>query len=834
MTVSRVLDNGLVVHVVSKPAPVTAVYLWVDAGTLDEDDDTRGAAHLLEHMLFKGTATRGVGQAAGEIEALGGDLNAWTSHDHTVLHATVDSGAWPQAMDVLADMALCSAIDPEELDRERLVVLEEIRSYADDPDTLVHEALSRGLFGEHGLGLPVLGTIDSVSGISAAELRGFWKRTWRADRSRLVVCGPVEADAVDNLARDLFGDWEAGTSARSLPKPRPPASAAAQAAAAQHDTQLLELGWRAPAIGHPDLAALEVLSAALGRGAASMLSRRLQLDAGLVVDSWSDLELSPVQSTLAIGLVPIAGKSTEAAELVLSSVDELCRWGLPGSVVVRARDAVLHDLLFHEETVDSVASDVAWYSARTGSHEGRAAWRAALAAVRPEDVRRVARTWMSIDRCQAVVGGRTANVKGVGEALTRAALGGSSRPTPSLAEAEISGVRVVVQRTDSPLAAVRLCALGGALHESPRTAGTAAAWAQMVTTGAGHRDTEAFAEAADSIGAVIEGSCGRNSTSLSASFPAAYLEDALELLSDALIDPHFDDDEWARVRDEMREDRRTLLDRPSEVASQKVWSSLWPRHPWRLPARGTVATLGRIGVRRLRTWHHQLLSRPGLVVSVAGGVDPDHVLSRLEECLGDLEESAGVQPRQTPRPPTSGRRVVQAGREQASIILAMRGLGLHDPGRHALSVAAALLGGQGGRLFLDLREKRGLAYDVWAHSTEGIDGGVFQIGLATHPDREVEAAGALREALVRLRTEGPTEEEVRRYVRMLNGHTAMSAQRVSWRAAAAGLGTLYGIPWGLEATRGALSAVTRQGVMDALERVNPSGALELVVRPREA
>ena len=254
MTVSRVLDSGLVLHVVSRPAPVTAVYLWVDAGTLDEDEHTRGGAHLLEHMLFKGTSKRDVGQAAAEIEALGGDLNAWTSHDHTVLHATVDGDAWPQAMDVLADMALDSAIDAEELDRERQVVLEEIRSYADDPDTLVHEALSRGLFGAHGLGLPVLGTVKSVSAITAAQLWHFWKRTWRADRSQLVVCGPVEVGEVERQARALFGHWTGSNVSRSLPSARPPTRSATKAVAGRHDTQLLELGWRVPPIGHPDLA----------------------------------------------------------------------------------------------------------------------------------------------------------------------------------------------------------------------------------------------------------------------------------------------------------------------------------------------------------------------------------------------------------------------------------------------------------------------------------------------------------------------------------------------------------------------------------------------------
>ena len=156
--VRRTLDNGLEILVAQSPHDACAVHLCVQAGAVDELAGEHGLAHLLEHMLFKGTARRAVGRSAADIERHGGDLNAWTSMDETTLHAVVAADGWRTALDVQADMLLRPTLDPEELRREIDVVIEELRSYDSEPESLLGDHVQRALWGKHAYGRRVIGS----------------------------------------------------------------------------------------------------------------------------------------------------------------------------------------------------------------------------------------------------------------------------------------------------------------------------------------------------------------------------------------------------------------------------------------------------------------------------------------------------------------------------------------------------------------------------------------------------------------------------------------------------------------------------------------------------
>jgi len=182
---THVLANGLRVVVHPRPVPLAALYLWIEAGSVDERSDEHGAAHFLEHMLFKGTPTRGVGDVPATIESLGGDLNAYTSLESTVLHATVELDGWKEALDVLADMSQRSLLDATELEREREVILEEVRGTASDPEELLYEGVQSALYADHAYARPILGTAAEVAELPRQALMNFWRREWGPQRAVL-------------------------------------------------------------------------------------------------------------------------------------------------------------------------------------------------------------------------------------------------------------------------------------------------------------------------------------------------------------------------------------------------------------------------------------------------------------------------------------------------------------------------------------------------------------------------------------------------------------------------------------------------------------------------
>ncbi|HHO51459.1 MAG TPA: insulinase family protein, partial [Deltaproteobacteria bacterium] len=366
-TVHR-LDCGLVV--VAQPLPhasVTSAHLWFEAGAADEAPEQAGSAHFVEHLLFKGTATRGIGAAAAEIEGLGGDLNAWTSLDETCLHATVADSATELALDVLFDMARGALFDPEELERERSVVLEEIRGYEDDPDGIASDRLAARVFSDHPYGRPVLGTVQTVGSLDREGLISFWRRHYHPERAILIVAGPIEPDLLHTQVEALCRGWRPGAPRAALAPPRAHPGGA-ELIEGDFGSVVITLGWPTPAANHADGPALDVLAQGLARGASSRLVVRLELGAGVASQLWATNDALRVAGQLSIGFV--TGETEAALALTLAELERVAAQGLTPDEVHRARDGLLADLLFVRETTDGLAGELAWATARAGGPGG--------------------------------------------------------------------------------------------------------------------------------------------------------------------------------------------------------------------------------------------------------------------------------------------------------------------------------------------------------------------------------------------------------------------------------------------------------------------------------
>jgi predicted Zn-dependent peptidase len=288
------LDNGA--RVIVQPldargagAGAAAVQLWIGAGTSAERADEHGCAHLLEHMLFKKTAPIGQGRRARTIdlatalENLGGDVNAFTSHDETVVHATVPATSAAAAVAALGAATLGPALDPDELAREREVVVEEIKQYDDEPGQRVFHQISRRVHGTHSYGRPVLGLAREVRGHTAARLRAYHRRAYAGARVTLVVVGAVDVAAVLRAGRKALGGLPRAT---RLPDEAPSRGSATRPRLHVHRGDVQEvsmmLGWSTAPAGTPEACAFDVAAVVLGHGEASRMVRETRRGAQVV------------------------------------------------------------------------------------------------------------------------------------------------------------------------------------------------------------------------------------------------------------------------------------------------------------------------------------------------------------------------------------------------------------------------------------------------------------------------------------------------------------------------------------------------------------------------
>jgi predicted Zn-dependent peptidase len=280
-----VLPGGLRVVTESLPAVRSAAFgIWAGVGSRDEDPDHAGATHYLEHLLFKGTRRRSALDISAELDAVGGELNAFT--------ARVLDQDLPLAIDVLSDMVTNSLIEPKDVDAERGVILEEIAMNEDDPADLVHEAFSAQVFGDTPLGRPILGTVDSINAISRDRINEHYHSKYTPDRLVVAAAGSLDHDQVVALTAAAFGQ-----SLRGSQEPAPPRLGATSAGAASgtgvrlvsRPVEQANLVLGCAGLGRTDERrfALGVLNAALGGGMSSRLFQEVREKRGLAYSVYS-------------------------------------------------------------------------------------------------------------------------------------------------------------------------------------------------------------------------------------------------------------------------------------------------------------------------------------------------------------------------------------------------------------------------------------------------------------------------------------------------------------------------------------------------------------------
>ncbi|MDX5361197.1 MAG: insulinase family protein [Alphaproteobacteria bacterium] len=350
------LPNGLTV--VTDPMPSlasAALGVWVEVGARHERGDEHGLSHMLEHMAFKGTARRSARAIAEEIEAVGGHLNAYTSRDQTAYHARVLAGDVPLGVDILADILRNSTFAPVELERERAVILQEIGEVEDTPDDLIFDLLQEIAYPDQAAGRPILGTRDSVGGLTRDAIRDFLARHYGAAAMTLVASGKVAHAEIVALAEDAFGDMAAG----ARPQGAPLRFAGGEVRRRRKLEQAhIALGLDGVGYGDPDYFTSQVFSVVYGGGMSSRLFQSVREERGLAYTVFS------FASSLAdggmVGVYAGTGAS-EAAHLLAVVVDELEK--LAGDAteeeVARARAQIKAGLLMSYESPAVRAEQIA-------------------------------------------------------------------------------------------------------------------------------------------------------------------------------------------------------------------------------------------------------------------------------------------------------------------------------------------------------------------------------------------------------------------------------------------------------------------------------------------
>lgn len=826
-------------------AGVVAVQLWVLSGTAAERPSEHGCAHLLEHMLFKpDPEDPAAGDIATAVEALGGDVNAFTSHDETVFHATVPATAALPCIDALLRPIVAPRFDPEVLAREADVVVEEIHQHDDDPASRTVQALMERLFTSHAYGRSVTGTAVEVLAHRPGRLRGFHRRAYAADRVRLIVVGPVDPAAVEATARPWLRRLPAG-GRRGVAEVRatPPGRGGAEVSRQDVHEAQLHVGWVGPPLPEPDAVALEVASVVLGYGEASRLTAQLRRGEGLVSDAHASFFGSRLASTMLVsghGEGLVAG---QAAEAVLSMVEQLGTVPIEEEELARARAVLESDLIYRRETAQGQAHALGYLLSLAGDLDADRRYYEALSSLTARDVREACRRHLAPVRAhvgvvvpkravtaaearrmrtrlaRCVAPARKARAKATHAPRLRRRGGVSCIDLPC-------GVRVrAVVDPSLPVCAGWLVWPGGLRLENAKTQGRGPLVAELLTRGCDAIEGDALAREIEGYAAVLDGFAGRNSAGLHFESLAPHLPTVLRRALQCAVAPTFDEPEVAREIRLAIASCKAEADDLGWLAVADALRGRYGRHPYGLRARGTpesLAGLTAVGLRRSWRRNHPL---GRMVLGLAGDVDLEGAAGLVESIVGPVAAARG-EGAVSPMPSWPGRaaavgrgrRLERAGsdKEQVHLAIAYPGLAIPDPRTPVLEVLVAILGGQAGRLFLRLREELGLVYHVSATSTEGIDGGDVVVYAACGQAKRADAEAAIDEEIRRLRTEGVTASELTRAQAWVCGQFEAAWERRGRLASLVAFDEAFGLPVG-----------ACFGYRRRIEAVRPAAILEL-------
>ncbi len=383
--------------------------VWLSRGSRHESDVESGIAHFVEHMLFKGTATRSAQAIAEEVDSIGGQLDAFTAKEYAAYYIRVLDEHLPIAVNILSDMILNPALTAVDVAKEQGVILEEIKMVEDAPDDLVHEVFTRQFWLNHPLGRPILGTPETVNSFSSQSIRDYFSRTYTAPNLIVAAAGNFQQEALRDLVRTAFAKLP--TTAPSYPTSAPAVGSGLSFRKKDIEQSHICLGTGALSQGHDDRHVAYVLNTILGGSMSSRLFQHIREERGLAYSVFSNLTSYSDAGMLTVYAGCANDKVGDVIDLTLAELRTIREERVSPEELRRAKDHLKGSLMLSLESTSSRMSHLARQELYFTRHYSMDETLASIEQVTADDVLRVAIDMVRSDQLSAtIVGPEAASV----------------------------------------------------------------------------------------------------------------------------------------------------------------------------------------------------------------------------------------------------------------------------------------------------------------------------------------------------------------------------------------------------------------------------------------
>ncbi len=768
---------------------VISAQIWVETGSMHESALAgSGISHLLEHMVFKGT-DRFSGEALSqEVQAAGGQWNAYTSFDRTVYYIDGPAESLDLFLSALMEMVFRPSFPEEEFEKEKDVIRREIAMGLDDPDSVSSQLLFRTFYQHDHRRHPVIGHRHLFDALTYEQMKTYHHARYQVENCFLVLSGGFDqVDAHNIIKRELEkGLRPPREFPITLPSEASQLGERRNSASFAVPTSQLSWSWPVPALDHPDAPALELLSTILGGGRSSSLYQTIREDKELALQIGAYTWIPPRGP----GMFSVYAEADPSLEKELEHEISAQIHQLAGDDLTAPMARALRQISSAQfKTLASAsgrASDLAsnWHTTRHLDHTRD--FLVTLKKVTEGDVRRVLQKYLLPEKLTATRLIPDKIEKTQNQQYTETAAGKISEHTLS------NGIRVILQYDPKvPVVYGQAVLKAGSLTETKNTAGINSLLASLLLKGTKSRNALEISETLENLGANLRPGSGNNTFAVSSYCLRDDLAEVLSLMGDILSEPTFPSDAIERERATHIAQVKEIIEDPANSAFRTLRSRLWNEHGYGIPGSGTLESLDQISRMDLAAHHAKYFVGKNMVIALFGDLDPEKTLTTLEKTFAKIPAQNVVH--ELPQIQSqAGSYSLTLEKEQAVLAIGYPGLSADDPRRYALELIDSWCSDMAGPLFTRIREELGLAYYVSSTTFLGLNTGLAAFYLGTAPEQLELAQRELQGQIDQLRDTEIPEEILNRVKANAKAREALRNQNPGTRARMASLDVLLG------------------------------------------
>ncbi len=846
------LANGLKVIIKeSRSSPVAALLVSVRAGYFNEPDRVSGIAHVVEHMIFKGTPQRPEDeQFAREIREIGGTLNAATYYEETYYYVIVPAENIEKAIEIQADALQNALYDQGELAKELEVIVQESLMKRDNPIAILYETLYEIAFDAHRIRRWRIGLPESLRELKHGDLVEFVQHHYRPENMCVTLVGDFSTKNALAYLEKFWGSYAKGEVKRELSLVEPERTGFRFHRMTGDTKQRLTLTvFPAPPILHPDAAPLMVLSSILSDGRSSRLFRKLKEELQIATSSWASYESFEQMGVFKLGGECRDDDPIEVEKALWSELQEVAKNGVSKAELERVVTRMEMGRLTGQEEVFGVARTLTSYE-NLGGYELADVLPQRIKEVTSEDIQRVINAWLNLEKASTLeylpgdvaLPERTreeteailnevktnlassifkvdtshisASIQPEKSSEASVAKGDNQEP-PKKIEIEGGGTLVYKYRDDLPLVAVQAGFRGGKRSENSSVAGFTNLMLKTSIKGSAALSAQEIANQIEALGSGIGFAASPDSFGYGFKIQKDRLTEGFEIFREVVVRPIFPEEEIDREKHAIYADIRRQQDNSASLAFDLFNAACFGDHPYGLPGNGIQESVEALTQEDLISWHAHFVTAANLTIAILGDLSENEAL-RLSESLFDNSQPNKVNARvqrlisteilpPVLMPSDSG--TLKRDKKQTASAWGFLGAKYADKDRVALDVLNEITSAMGGRFFRAVRGDNSLAYSVTSVHRSREQAGVYVTYASTAPENEEEARVILKTECARLCSEPVSELELRTAKATLIGEEAIGSQTFSSQAAELAFNGVFNLP--LDETRRYLEEVSK-------------------------